>query len=103
MISIQNKSNATNISFKKAAIFYKKREYKKAMQIWLQLAKDNELDAQFNLGVLYFRGEGVIRNYEEAAKWYRRAALQGRKIIKQKNKELKLALKSTRLNQKVTK
>jgi|TARA_R110001599_G_scaffold12484_4_gene58310 TPR repeat protein len=103
MISIKNKSSATDRSFKKAVIFYKKQEYKKAMTIWLQLAKDNELDAQFNLGVMYFKGEGVIRNYEEAAKWYRKAALQGRKIIKQKNKELKSALKSSRFNPKSTK
>jgi len=33
--------------------------------------------AQFDLGVLYARGEAVPENQVEAAKWYRRAAEQG--------------------------
>jgi TPR repeat protein len=33
--------------------------------------------AQGNLGRLYFHGRGVRRNYGEAAKWFRLAALQG--------------------------
>ena len=32
---------------------------------------------QFVLGVLYFKGEGVPKDYWEAAEWYRKAAEQG--------------------------
>jgi len=33
--------------------------------------------AQFNLGVTYFKGEGVPQDFTEAARWYRLAAEQG--------------------------
>ena len=33
--------------------------------------------AQYNLAVLYEDGNGVSRSYEQAAKWYRKAADQG--------------------------
>jgi TPR repeat protein len=33
--------------------------------------------AQFNLGFMYYLGEGVPQDYKESAKWYRKAAEQG--------------------------
>ncbi|MFC1492271.1 tetratricopeptide repeat protein, partial [Nitrospinota bacterium] len=33
--------------------------------------------AQFNLGQMYRRGQGVLQDYKEAVKWYRKAAEQG--------------------------
>ncbi|MEH6646523.1 tetratricopeptide repeat protein [Sulfitobacter sp.] len=33
--------------------------------------------AQYNLGQMYRKGEGVIQDYAEAVKWYRKAAEQG--------------------------
>ncbi len=33
--------------------------------------------AQYNLGVLYDRGIGVLQNYKEAIKWWKKAAEQG--------------------------
>ena len=33
--------------------------------------------AQYNLGFMYLNGQGVPQNYAEAAKWYRKAAVQG--------------------------
>ncbi len=33
--------------------------------------------AQFNLGVMYANGRGVLKNDVEAVKWYRKAAEQG--------------------------
>ena len=33
--------------------------------------------AQYNLGVIYYNGEGVPHNYKEAVKWYYLAAAQG--------------------------
>src|SRR6185295_10646515 len=32
--------------------------------------------AQFNLGLLYYSGEGVPQDHAEAVKWYRKAAEQ---------------------------
>jgi TPR repeat protein len=33
--------------------------------------------AQFKLGVMYFRGKGTSQNYQEALKWFQKAAQQG--------------------------
>jgi TPR repeat protein len=48
-----------------------------AFEFWVAEAEKGNAVAQFNLGLLYSRGNGAIRDYSEAAKWYRRAALQG--------------------------
>lgn len=42
----------------------------------LRLAEKGDADAQYNLGVFYYNGEGVHRNYEEAVKWWGKAAEQ---------------------------
>ena len=36
--------------------------------------------AQFNLGVMYAKGEGVEKDYAEALKWFRKAAEQGNSV-----------------------
>ena len=40
-------------------------------------AEQGLANAQFNLGVMYHKGRGVPQSYEEAAKWFRKAAEQG--------------------------
>ena len=40
-------------------------------------AEQGSADAQYNLGVMYYKGRGVARDYVEAAKWLRTAAEQG--------------------------
>ena len=45
-----------------------------------RLSKDadlNDKSIQFYLGVMYMDGEGVTKDYNEAVKWYRKAADQG--------------------------
>ena len=45
---------------------------------WFRMAAENdELTAQFNVGVLYAEGKGVPKDYEKALDWYRIAAEQG--------------------------
>ena len=34
--------------------------------------------AQYNLSLMYYRGHGLLQDYVEAAKWFRKAAEQGR-------------------------
>ena len=41
------------------------------------LADQGDVNAQFNLGSMYEKGEGVPENDAEAVKWYRKAADQG--------------------------
>ena len=44
----------------------------------LRLAAEQGDDlAQYNMGVMYAKGEGVPQDYKEAAKWYRLSAEQG--------------------------
>jgi TPR repeat protein len=40
-------------------------------------AEQGDVEAQFNLGLFYFNGQGVPQDYAQAAVWYRKAAEQG--------------------------
>jgi TPR repeat protein len=56
---------------------YDAGDYAKAAK-WYQLAAEQgEAYAQLNLGMMYYRGEGVPQVYKEAVKWYRMSAKQG--------------------------
>jgi uncharacterized protein len=48
-----------------------------AVTLWLPLARQGNVRAQYDMGVLYQHGQGVAQDYKEAAKWYRLAAAQG--------------------------
>ena len=50
---------------------------KKFVQLSCKFAKQGIIDAQFNLGTLYEYGIGMEQNYQEALKWYEKAAAQG--------------------------
>lgn len=40
-------------------------------------AEEGNADAQYNLGVIYERGQGIPQNYTQAVYWYQKAAEQG--------------------------
>ncbi len=42
-----------------------------------QAADQGDAEAQNKLGYMYFTGEGVAKNDQEAVKWFRKAAEQG--------------------------
>ena len=45
---------------------------------WYQkAASQGFMDAQANLGMMYYHGHGVERDYQAAARWFRMAADQG--------------------------
>ena len=52
-------------------------DYKTAHRIYLKLAEDGNVYAQYNLGLQYDRGKGVPQDLKEAVKWYRLAGEQG--------------------------
>jgi hypothetical protein len=56
---------------------YRQGEYEAAHDAFLPLARDGDAEAQFMLGVLYDNGRGVLRDYDEARRWYHLAARQG--------------------------
>ena len=56
---------------------YLRGDYSKTVQELQYLADHGDLRAQFDLGVLYDKGNGVPQSDHEAMNWYRRAAEQG--------------------------
>ena len=51
--------------------------YSKSLPIFRSLAERGDAAAQYDLGISYARGEGVLQNDVEAVRWYRAAAEQG--------------------------
>jgi len=58
---------------------YAQRNYAGALRYWGPLAQRGDAAAQYNIGRLYARGEGVPRDYPEAYKWFTLAAAGGRR------------------------
>jgi len=52
-------------------------DFKTAAAIYTELAEKGDVKAQYNLGLMYIRGDGVEQSYTEGAKWHRKAAEQG--------------------------
>ena len=52
-----------------------------------EAAERGDAGSQFNLGVMYGKGQGVTQDYAEAMKWYRKAAEQG-DVQAQKNLQI---------------
>ena len=65
-------------SFEHATAAYERQDYATAMRLLLPLVDQGIADAQYNLGVMYYKGQGVPQDYAEAVKWFRKAADQGK-------------------------
>ena len=55
----------------------KNEEFKKAYELLLPLAEENNAEAQFLLGSLYINGQGVEKDDMEGVSWVMKAARQG--------------------------
>jgi TPR repeat protein len=60
-----------------AASAFQRTDYATAMALWRPLAEQGNALAQFNLGVMYDKGDGVPQDYAAAVTWFRKAAAQG--------------------------
>ena len=56
---------------------YNRGDYATALKELRPLAEQGDANAQFNLGVLYYNGEGVSQDYVQARQWFEKAAAQG--------------------------
>jgi hypothetical protein len=56
---------------------YQRGDYATALHEWRPLAEQGDAAAQNNLGVMYYKGEGVPQDYAKAVKWFRKTAEQG--------------------------
>ena len=66
-------------SFEDAFTAYKSRDYETALTLFRPLAEMGDRDAQHNLGVMYFLGQGVSQDYVQAYAWMHLSAGQGHK------------------------
>jgi TPR repeat protein len=56
---------------------YQRRDYATALRLMRPLAEQGNVEAQINLGNMYFDGNGVTQDYAESVKWYLLAAAHG--------------------------
>jgi uncharacterized protein len=54
-----------------------KQRYLKALKAWRQASARGDTEADYRIGLLYARGEGVVQSLPDAVSWYRRAAKAG--------------------------
>lgn len=64
--------------FTEGANAYNAHHYERALKEVVPLAEAGNADAQHLLGLMYYMGRGVRRDYKEAMLWHRKAALQGK-------------------------
>lgn len=70
-------TSAQETQFQQGLEAANKNDFETAFKLWLPLAEQGTVSAQFNLGNMYFNGQGVKQDYFEAVKWFRTAADQG--------------------------
>jgi TPR repeat protein len=63
--------------FAKGSDAAQKGDYATAMKEWKPLAEQGDSSAQYNLGLMYANGQGVIQDYNAAVNWYKLSAEQG--------------------------
>ena len=63
--------------FETALDWVEQGEFARAAEVFERLAARGDAEAQHNLAMLYRKGAGVPRNFEQSVQWFRRAAEQG--------------------------
>jgi TPR repeat protein len=72
--SVQEK-NLTR--WEQGQVAYDNGDMDKAFKIWSELAAEGDSLSQFNIAVMYTRGEGTSQDSQQAIEWYLRSAKQG--------------------------
>ena len=63
--------------YQKGMVAYQRGDYTTALKEFRPLAEQGHAEAQFQLGVMYDAGQGVMEDYVEAHMWFNLAAAQG--------------------------
>ena len=63
--------------FLKGLNAYHSGDFATALSEWKPLAEQGHSPSQYNLGFIYYKGEGVPQDCETTVKWYTLAAEQG--------------------------
>ncbi len=56
---------------------YSRGDFATALQLYRTLAGQGNAHAQTMLGLMFENGQGVLKDYAEGVKWFRKAAEQG--------------------------
>ena len=64
-------------SYEDALSAFLRKDYALAAQLFRLIAEQGNAKAQYNLGLMYDKGQGLPQDDREALKWYRKAAEQG--------------------------
>lgn len=69
-------AGAAQADFNDGVVAYIAGDYESSYNTMISIAKTDEQHAlsQYYLGVMYLKGQGVQKNFEEAGKWFRKAA-----------------------------
>ena len=68
---------SASADFQKGVAAAKNGDYLTALREWTPLAEQGHASAQYNLGVMYDKGQGVTQDDKTAIKWWKLAAKQG--------------------------
>ena len=66
-----------NADFDDGWVAFTNEDFKTASKEWRPLAENGDAKSQTNLGILYFNGKGVLKDYKKALFWLEKAAKQG--------------------------
>jgi len=56
---------------------FEDEKYEEAILVFRELAKDNNSEAMYYIGVMYYEGWGVKKDLKEAKKWWKMANKRG--------------------------
>ncbi len=73
-------------------------DYETAHKLWLPLAKNGDAVAQNYMGILYYLGFGVTRDYLKAVEWYEKAATAGNSDAQKNYGDMLLFARGTKKN-----
>ena len=68
--------NTARADFNDGVVAYLMGDYEKAYNTMISLAKTDDKDglAQYYIGMMYLKGQGVAQDYKEASDWFRKAS-----------------------------
>ena len=75
-----NSALGMNSNFKTGIADYKKTDFANVIDKWILLAENGNAEAQYFLGLIYYKGKGVSQDYKVALKWYTLAAEQSNAV-----------------------
>ena len=77
LLSLTLPSSVAAQDFDRGVSAYNDGDYPTALREFRLAAEQGSASAQYNLGVMYYNGQGVPQNYQLAYMWFSRAAAKG--------------------------